>query len=250
VLESEARRVGVKFLPFDINRSQAQATVERGAIRYGLATVKGLGLERAEALIAARGQQPFRSLADFIRRTKLDRRTAEYLVLAGAFDAFGERRQVLWDLAEAFVIARRPPRLPLSVPDEQPSLLPLAPEQKLALTFAATGVTAGPHLVELRRDAFARAGCLPYRQLWKMGNGARVRVGGLAADGLRRPPTAKGVGFLRLDTPEGLIDVVVSPEVFERCREALHSAFLVVEGTLRKQPTTLTVTAERVLALA
>jgi DNA polymerase III alpha subunit len=82
-----------------------------------------------------------------------------------------------------------------------------------------------------------------------MRNGANVRVGGLAADGLRRPPTAKGVGFLRLDMPEGLIDVVVSPEVFERCREALHSAFLVVEGVLHKQPTTLTVIAERILAL-
>jgi error-prone DNA polymerase len=255
VLESEARRVGVKFLSFDINRSLAQATVEvepkvRGAIRHGLATVKGLGLERADALIAVRGRQPFGSLADFIRRTKLDRRTVEYLVLAGAFDTFGERRQVLWDLAEAFEIAHRPPALPLDVPDEQPSLLPMAPEQKLAVTFAATGVTAGLHLVELRRDAFTRAGCLPFRQLWKMRNGAKVRVGGLVADGLRRPPTAKGVGFLRLDMPEGLIDVVVSPEVFERCREALHSAFLVVEGTLRKQPTTLTVTAERILVLA
>jgi len=249
VLESEARRVGVKFLPFDINHSQAQASVQAGAIRHGLASVKGLGIERAEALMAVKGQQPFRSLADFIRRTALDRRTVEYLVLSGAFDAFGERRQVLWDLAEAFDIARRPPALPLDLPDEQPHLLPMAPEQKLALTFAATGLTAGPHLVELRRDAFTRAGCLPYRQLWKIRNGASVRVGGLAADGLRRPPTAKGVGFLRLDTPEGLIDVVVSPEVFERCREALHSAFLVVEGALHKQPTTLSVTAERIWAL-
>jgi error-prone DNA polymerase len=249
VLESEARRIGVKFLPFDINRSLAQATVERGAIRHGLASVKGLGPERADTLIAARGAQPFQSLADFITRTKLDRRTAEYLILAGAFDTFGERRKMLWDLAEAFEIARRPPTLPLALPDEQPSLLPMAPEQKLALTFAATGVTAGPHLVALRRDAFTRAGCLPYRQLWKMRNGAKVRVGGLVADGLRRPPTAKGVGFLRLDTPEGLIDVVVSPEVFARCREALHAAFLVVEGTLRKQPTTLTVTAEKISVL-
>jgi error-prone DNA polymerase len=249
VLESEARRIGVKFLPFDINRSLALATIEQGAIRYGLATVKGLGQERAEAVLVLRGEQPFRSLADFIQRTKLDRRTVEYLILSGAFDVFGERRQVLWDLAEAFEIARRPPALPLEVSDEQPSLLPMAPEQKLALTFAATGVTAGPHLVELRRDAFTRAGCLPYRQLWKLRNGARVRVGGLVADGLRRPPTAKGVGFLRLDTPEGLIDVVVSPEVFERCREALHTAFLIVDGTLRKQPTMLTVAAERITAL-
>jgi hypothetical protein len=83
-----------------------------------------------------------------------------------------------------------------------------------------------------------------------MRNGAKARVGGLVADGLRRPPTAKGVGCQRLDTPEELTDVVVSPEGFECFQEALHSAFLVVEGTLRKQSAALTVTANKISVLA
>lgn len=78
----------------------------------------------------------------------------------------------------------------------------------------------------------------------------RLGWGGLVADGLRRPPTANGVGFLRLDTPEGLIDVVVSPDVFEHNRESLRSAFLIVEGMLRKTPTTLSVTARKISVLA
>jgi hypothetical protein len=82
-------------------------------------------------------------------------------VLAGAFDAFGERRQLLWDLAEAFDVARRPaPQLAIDLPDERAALAPMPADLKLMRTFAVTGVTAGPHLVELRRDAFARAGCL------------------------------------------------------------------------------------------
>jgi error-prone DNA polymerase len=287
VLEAEAKRVGVAFLGFDINRSLAKATVEKvgmrselkaegseqkaegrkllpaanclpptaHCIRYGLDYVHGMGAERAEAVVQARGGQPFGSLADFVARactpqTGLDRRVAEALIMAGAFDDFGERRQLLWDLAEAFDIARRPaPQLPLEVPDEQARMQPMTAEQRLLRTFAATGVTAGMHLAELRRDAFARAGCTGYRDLQKMRSGARVKVGGLVADGLRRPPTAKGTSFIRLEEAEGLVDVIVPPAVYAECRQALRSMFLIVEGTLRRNGPVLSVTAATVRSL-
>jgi error-prone DNA polymerase len=260
VLEAEARRVGVKFLPFDVNRSLAQATVEKTpalAIRFGLDYVRGLGLDRAEAFIQARGAQPFASPADLVARVcvppaSLDRRAVENLVLAGALDSFGERRQLLWDLAEAFDLARRPattPQLPLAVPDEQSVLAPMPADVKLMRTFAATGVTAGAHLVEVRRDAFARAGCLPYRELQKLRSGARVTAGGLVADGLRRPPTAKGTSFIRLEQPEGLVDVIVPPAVYAECRAALRGLFVVVEGVLQRNGPVLSVLARKVRAL-
>jgi error-prone DNA polymerase len=262
VLEAEARRVGVKFLPFDVNRSLAQATVEKTggaspgyAIRFGLDYVRGLGAERAEALVQTRGEQPFRSVADLAARacappTGLDRRAVENLVLAGALDAFGERRQLLWDLAEAFDLARRPaPQLPLAVPDEQALLAPMPADLKLMRTFAATGVTAGPHLVEIRRDAFVRAGCLPYRELQKLRSGAAVRAGGMVADGLRRPPTAKGTSFIRLEDVDGLVDVIVPPAVYAECRAALRGVFVVVEGVLQRNGPVISVVARKVSAL-
>jgi error-prone DNA polymerase len=255
VLESEAKRVGVKFLGFDINRSIAKATVERVSIRYGLDYVHGLGEERAEAVVQLRGERPFRSLADFVTRactpqTGLDRRVVEALIMAGAFDDFGERRQLLWDLAEAFDIARRPaPQLPLEVPGEQARMRPMTAEQRLLRTFAATGVTAGMHLAELRRDAFARAGCASYRDLQKVRSGSLVRAGGLVADGLRRPPTAKGTSFIRLEDADGLVDVIVPPAVYAECRQALRSMFLIVEGTLQRNGPVLSVTAKKVKSL-
>ncbi len=139
--------------------------------------------------------------------------------------------------------------LPLEIPGERVTLAPFTAEQRVAHTFAATGVTAGPHLVKVRRDAFTRAGCLPLRELRRQRNGATVRVGGLVADGLRRPPTANGVGFIRLEAPEGMIEVIIPPEVYAACREALRMGFLVVEGALQKQPTMLAVVAQRVEAL-
>jgi error-prone DNA polymerase len=250
VLESEARRSGIQFLPFDINRSQAKPSVENNAIQHGLGYIRGLGDERAETIVQMRGTKSFRSLADFIQRTNTDRRVMENLVIAGAFDSLGERRQLIWDLAEAFDLTRRPTPMLFDVPDERAQMRPMPPERKLALTFATTGVTAGPHLVEMRRDAFTKAGCVPYRELLKLRSGAKVRVGGLVADGLRRPPTAHGTSFLRLEQPEGLLDVVVSPKVYGECREALHSAFLVVEGTLQRNGPTLTVVAQKVECLS
>jgi hypothetical protein len=92
--------------------------------------------------------------------------------------------------------------------------------------------------------------------------GARVRVGGLVldtpaaygggqgvADGLRRPPTAKGTSFIRLETPAGVIDVIIPPRVYADCRAALRSAFLVVEGELQRAASPPSVLAARVSAL-
>jgi DNA polymerase III alpha subunit len=187
----------------------------------------------------------------------------EALILADAFDPLGERQQLLRDLAEALEIAKRPrQRALLDVPDERADLAPMPADQKLALTFATTGVTAGPHLVELHRDAFTRAGCLTYPELRNRKIGAKVRVGGLVldtpaaygggqgvADGLRRPPTANGTAFLRLDTPSGLIDAIIPVWVYAECRQALRSAFVVVDGELQRVAPTPSVLATSVRAL-
>ena len=63
---------GIRILPPDINRSGADFTVERLpegglAIRYALAAVKKVGFAAMQALVEARGDQPFTDLADLRR---------------------------------------------------------------------------------------------------------------------------------------------------------------------------------------
>ena len=64
-------------------------TLRARRIRYALAAVKGVGRQAIEALIEARGDKPFRDLADFARRINprsLNKRTLENLIAAGALD--------------------------------------------------------------------------------------------------------------------------------------------------------------------
>jgi DNA polymerase III subunit alpha len=63
--------------------------VHDGAIRYALAAIKGVGRQAIEALLAARGDKPFKDLGDLARRLNprlLNKRTLENLVAAGALD--------------------------------------------------------------------------------------------------------------------------------------------------------------------
>ena len=46
--------------------------------------------------------------------------------------------------------------------------------------------------------------------------------------------------------PDGMANVVVSPTVYEQCREAIHSAFVIVEGVMQKDHGAINVLAAAV----
>jgi len=248
VVVSDAMRSGVKFLPVDVRYSQARTTVEGDAVRLGLDYVRGFGAEHIEVLINERGRRRFTSLADLVKRTGLDRPHVEALVQAGALDYLGDRRQLLWDIAEAFRLAKRPRELPLKSPDEQVRLKSMDRDTRLSTTFAFTGVSLDGHLTELRRDAFTQAGARSISELSQLKHGQEVKVGGLIVT-LQRPPTAKGFAFLALEDPTGLVNVVVAPQAYAQYREAIHSTFVIVDGVVQKDHGAINVVAAQVRAI-
>jgi error-prone DNA polymerase len=169
----------------------------------------------------------------------------EALVLAGALDYLGERRQLLWDIAEAYRLARRPRELPLYSPDERATLIPMDASARTAMAFAYIGVSLDAHLTTLRRDAFTRAGARSIRDLQQLKHGQAVKIGGLIV-AVQRPQTAKGVCFLALEDSDGMVNVVVAPKVYAECREAIHSAFAIVEGELQHDHGAINVVARKV----
>ena len=93
----EARRLGVKVLGPDVNRSAIFHIGRRGSIRIGLGQVKGLSRRAMRSIIRARGQRPFASLEDFYFRTQVNDSETEKLILCGALDDFGKTRpELLW----------------------------------------------------------------------------------------------------------------------------------------------------------
>ena len=106
---AEARADGLTVLPPDVNDSELALGVGADAkkagkklIRFGLGAIKGVGENSIEAVLAARAR-PFAGIFDFCSRIdtkKINRKTLEALVAAGAFDFTGKPRKALWDAIE------------------------------------------------------------------------------------------------------------------------------------------------------
>ena len=66
----------------------------------------------------------------------------------------------------------------------------------------------------------------------------------------QQPPSAKGFVFLTLEDEEGLINVIIRPDVFQRYREPIKTAaFLVVDGHVQSEYQVVNVIAQRLRPL-
>ena len=89
----ESKRAGIPVLGPDVNESYLNFTVNHnGAIRFGLAAIKGVGEAAVQSIINQRDENgPFVDIFDMVRRVDLrsvNRKTFESLAMGGAFDSF------------------------------------------------------------------------------------------------------------------------------------------------------------------
>ena len=94
--ECKAMHINVKGP--DVNESFSAFGVNKdGDIRFGMAAIKGVGLNVVNDIIAARNEGgPFTSIYDFVERVNrgsINRRIIENLALAGAFDCFTDLKR-------------------------------------------------------------------------------------------------------------------------------------------------------------
>ncbi len=100
VLFEDALKMGMTFEAPDVNRGNYRfEPISDKVIRYGLGAIKGTGQQAIEAIVKAREEGgPFTSLYDFcvrVDRSRLNKRTIEALIKAGAFDALQLNRASL-----------------------------------------------------------------------------------------------------------------------------------------------------------
>src|SRR5204862_1869148 len=73
-LVRDAQRRGVEVRPPDVNRSEAECSLEEDAVRIGLEYVRSLGEDEAKAVVAVRERSgPFGGVRGLVQRTGLDR---------------------------------------------------------------------------------------------------------------------------------------------------------------------------------
>src|SRR6266496_5245958 len=222
----------------------------KGAIRYGLAAIKGLGNSAVNAIIAARKGGAFKSFFDFAEQVEpgaLNRRNLESLVGAGAFDSLNRKGRDLHEWRAALhnaidaAIARaqraRRERLQgqnglfgttmedldqaeqIQVVDKPWTHSELLAAEKAALGFYITGHPLGEF-----GDLLQILKAVKSVELPTLTSGGRVGLGGIISD-LQPRTTKKGDKFalLRLEDEFGGTKCVLWPEVYRKYSNHLRN---------------------------
>jgi DNA polymerase-3 subunit alpha len=255
----ELRALGIRLLPPDVNESGAGFTPLKGAIRYGLGAIKGIGQASVNAVLEARATGPFRSIYDFTERVAergVNKRVMESLVGAGAFDSLGDGQCSLhlWrarlhasiDLAlDRGARAQRDRSLgqhglfgaetaAVQAPEVLPDAQAWTHAQLLAAEKSALGFYITGHPLENYEPVLRELACPKTAELGALESGAKARVGGLVTN-LQVRTTKKGSRFaiFRLEDQTGSVKCVAWPEVFSRFSDLLRDdAALLAAGRL------------------
>ena len=103
----ECKKLGIEILKPDINMSSTKFTVENGKIRFGLGSIKNVGIQPVENIIKEREQNgKFTSFTDFCERMAgeaVNKKCVESLIKAGTFAEFPETRATLLSSFEIII---------------------------------------------------------------------------------------------------------------------------------------------------
>ncbi len=106
----ELKRMGIKLLPPDINKSgimfEARNIDGDEVVMFGMGAVKGAGDIAINTMLEARGDDEFTDFSDFVSRidsSKVNKKVIESLIKAGAFDCFGYSRKAMLSQIEDII---------------------------------------------------------------------------------------------------------------------------------------------------
>jgi DNA polymerase-3 subunit alpha len=244
-LLADVRSQRLPIRPPDVTRSDYGFAVEEGALRYGLGAIKGLGRSAVEALLAQRDERPFASFEDFVRRClgRINRRTLEILIKAGACDAFGTNRAELlaWldvlaqgetsrnveGQGDLFASAGAPALVPRPV-----GVRPWMARERLEREKEALGLYLSGHPLDEVRDELGALGARRVASVpeGRPGDQMPFVIGGL----IERVRRRQGRVFLEVDEGESVIDVLVQDRAeIDPPGEPPLGAVVLLEGWLQ-----------------
>ena len=95
----ECKNLGIDILRPDINKSSTKFTVEDGKIRFGLGSIKNVGIAPVDAIVNERKENgEYKSFVDFCERIAdetVNKKCVESLIKAGVFTEFPQTRATL-----------------------------------------------------------------------------------------------------------------------------------------------------------
>jgi DNA polymerase III alpha subunit len=275
VYVNEARRMGLKVLPPDVNESLLGWSGWDDWIRAGLEEVRGLTAGAAEAIVGGRRDGPYRSVEDLLSRVSITQSEVENLVRAGAFDSFGRTRpQLLWEKEGQSPIfhetgnshsneARRKigdcpsfsdaPDLfyghgAVGVASAAPDgLCDYTIDEKVRDEMRLLGYSVTAHPMSLYQGRLRRMRLVRIRDIERYA-GRRVKVCGWFVTA-RRTTTERGrqMRFLSVEDMTGVLETVLFPDAYARYGHLLTTPGpYLLTGTVHDDHTHCTLTVDKV----
>ncbi len=247
IFKQELDRLGVKLLPPDINKSNAEFRVEGKTIHYALAALKGVGEQAMKNIVQEREENGvFKNLNDFSSRLDsggMNKRQFEKLICAGAFDSLNDNRAQVHEAVGT--ILRHVQMLAAEKESGQTSLFggengnssdmpelpiiePWDPLEKLRLEFDAVGFYLSAHPLDIKAEQFERMGIVSVAQVEKKlmhRNTAILEMAGVLTKKQFRvsPRSGNKYAFLQLSDASGVYEVMLFSELLARSNDILEA---------------------------
>ena len=264
VLHADALAFGISFEWPDVNRGTHRfEPTSNTSVRYGLGAIKGTGQQAIDAIVAARegrgegpaggASGPFTSLFDFcvrLDKSKVNKRTVEALIKAGAFDSLNPHRASLlasveraFDFAAAAAANANQGGLFDMFDDgdahgsstQEPDLVDVAPwgiKEKLTQEKTAIGFYLSGHLFDEVATEVRRFVRTPLSEVADSRD-PQVLVG-IVTD-LRTINGQRGkLGLFRLDDKSGTLEASADENLLNLHRDTLKDdELLVLQGVVQ-----------------
>lgn len=252
---AECKRLNVPVLPPNINKSEADFSIEEEVkVRFGLSAIKNVGSAAIDSILDAR-KRLFTGLSDFCTRvdlSKVNKKTIESLIKAGAMDEFGNRASLLIAMPE---VMQKCQQLKKQAAEGQGSLFGDSEEEtdtKVSFTtidiedfskadklmfekeFLGFYLTSHPHMESLSFIKTIISHEIEFLQEEK--EGTIVKIGGIieTARKILTKKTSAEMAFVSIGNEKGVtVEVVVFPRTFEQYKSLLtNDNCILIEGKL------------------
>lgn len=247
------RQMGIRILPPDINKGEADFSVDGGDIRYGLAAIKSIGRPVIRAIVNDRKELgEFRNLEDFITRISsrelMNKRLVENLIKAGALDVLGGTRKQFMSIYIQIVDHMQQEKKNSMV--GQMSLFDVVSEEQkeeFQIRMPDVGEYTKENLLGFEKEVLgvyvSGHPLEPYEEEWrkvisattadfqvdpevgytKVRDGAREIIGGIIVEKtVKHTKTNQMMAFLTVEDLFGTVEVVVFPRDYEKYRQYLE----------------------------
>lgn len=258
----EARRMGIKILPPDINESNVHFTPVANSIRFGLAAIKNVGEGAVESILEIRYKGgKFKSLEDFLNRIdtrKINKKVIESLIKAGAFDSLGRSRAELLAIFEQYqdkkVRDKRRKNL-FETEEFQVDSIPTVEEFPLEKILAMEKDLIGLYisdnpLLHCTKELEERVSH-NIEDIEELEDESLVTIGGVVS-GVKLVDTKNGkMGFLQIEDLSGSIEVVVFPKTLKEIKKDIENStnIFIVEGKVDKKEEEVKIIADKISLL-